>query len=116
MVAVTRPRVPVRGDIVWLNFAPTKGTEQAGHRPALILSHEIFNRASKRALVCPITSKAKGHPLEVKIPSFGKFKGGVVLSDQVRSVSWKERGVKRIDTAPPRTCTEVIEKINTLIN
>ena len=61
--------VPARGDIVWLSFTPQAGHEQAGHRPALVLSPEAYNEKTSLALCCPITSRVKGYPFEVDLPS-----------------------------------------------
>lgn len=86
-----------RGDIVWLEFTPTKGHEQSGRRPAIVLSPVEYNEQAGLMLVCPITSKAKSYPFEVQIK--GKVKG-VVLVDQVRSVDWRERSAEYIEAAP----------------
>jgi len=79
--------VPRRGDFIWLDFNPQKGHEQAGRRPALVLSMTDYNRQVGLAVVCPITSAAKGYPWEVMIPQ-GEFVVGVVLSDQIKNVDW----------------------------
>lgn len=78
--------VPERGHIVWLNFNPQSRHEQAGHRPALVISHKIYNEKAGLALVCPITSKIKNYPFTVNLPS--KEGGGCVLVDQIKSVDW----------------------------
>jgi len=82
-----RPYCPKRGDIVWLTFNPKAGHEQAGYRPALVLSPEPYNRKVGLAVLCPITSRAKGYPFEVKLPDGFKV-SGVVLSDQVKNLEW----------------------------
>ena len=79
---------PRRGDIVWLSFDPQSGHEQAGHRPALVLSPELYNRKTGLAVFCPVSSQEKGYPFEVKIPPGHKI-SGVILSDQVKSLDWK---------------------------
>ncbi len=81
--------IPDRGDIVWLNFSPIKGHEQAGARPALVLSPKTYNSKSDLMLACPITSKVKGYPFEVPIIA-GKV-NGVVLADQIKSLDWQAR-------------------------
>lgn len=81
--------VPDAGDIVWLNFSPQAGHEQAGHRPALVLSSAVYNKASKRMIACPLTTKIKGYPFEV--PMSGEIKS-VVLADQVKNLDWHARG------------------------
>src|SRR5436853_619060 len=82
--------VPERGDVVWIDFDPQAGHEQAGRRPAVVLSPASYNRRSGLALICPITSQSKGYPFEVVIPSDLRVTG-VVLSDQARSVDWRAR-------------------------
>lgn len=106
-------RVPERGDIVWLDFDPTEGHEQAGRRPALVLTDVRYNRATELALVCPITSKAKRRPLDIDI-SAGRIVGAV-LSDHVRSVSWPDRVVGYAAVAPRDVIDRVAERIAVLI-
>ena len=107
---------PSRWDIVWLDFNPAKGREQAGRRPALVLTSQAHNKITGLALVCPITSKIKGYPYEVELPATKKMERGAVLANQMRTVSWKERGAKRIEAAPPQIQAKVLEIIKTLIN
>jgi mRNA interferase MazF len=80
---------PDRGDIVWFNFSPHVGQEQAGLRPALVVSPISYNLRSGLMLACPITSKVKGYPFEVRIKL--KKIDGVILADQVKNVDWHER-------------------------
>ena len=112
---VARTRIPERGDVVWLDFNPTKGREQAGRRPALIISSAAYNRAAQLALVCPITSKQKGYPYEVAFSATPNIDSGAILTDQIRSVSWKERKAQRIEAIPPRVMVEVSAKLKSLI-
>jgi mRNA interferase MazF len=77
--------VPDRGDLVWLEFTPQAGSEQRGRRPALVLSPKTYNGKVGLALFCPVTSKIKGYPFEVKLPD-GSEVSGVVLSDQLKSL------------------------------
>jgi mRNA interferase MazF len=81
--------VPERGDIVWLDFDPQTGREQAGRRPALALSESRYHRITSRGLFCPITSKVKGYPFEVPIVA-GNI-SGVVLADHIKNLDWKAR-------------------------
>ena len=104
---------PDRGDLVWLEFDPKSGHEQAGRRPALVLSHGAYNRKVGLALFCPVTSRAKGYPFEVSLPA-GLEVAGVVLSDQVKNLDWKERKAKRICRAPRELVDEVLAKLATL--
>jgi mRNA interferase MazF len=105
---------PDRGDIVWLDFNPQAGHEQAGKRPALVLSPKFYNLRSGLALFCPITSKIKPYPYVIVIPADLEVKG-VVLSDQVKSFDWKARRIKFICKMPPNIVNEVIDKFSTLI-
>ncbi len=91
--------IPNRGDIVWVDFNPYRGHEQAGRRPALTVSPQSYNRKAGLALMCPITSKIKGYPFEVSVKQ-NKIQGAV-LADQIQSLDWKERNtrfIKKIDT------------------
>jgi mRNA interferase MazF len=81
---------PDRGDLVWVDFDPQAGREQAGRRPALVLSALAYNRRAGLAVMCPITSRRKGYPFEVSLPD-GLPLGGVVLVDHVRSLDWRVR-------------------------
>ncbi len=107
--------IPDSGDIVWIMFNPQAVHEQAGHRPALILSPQAYNGKVGLALLCPITSHVKGYPFEVKIPD-GLEVGGAILSDQVKSLDWKARQAKFSCKIPPSIFSEVVQKLNTLIN
>ena len=105
--------IPDRGDIVWLDFAPQTGHEQHGKRPAVVLSPQTYNKKSGLALFCPITTKQKGYPFEVKIET-GKI-SGVVLSDQIKSLDWQQRGAEFIAKTTEKEVNEIIKKINALI-
>jgi mRNA interferase MazF len=112
---VTDPPIPRRGDLVWLNFNPQAGHEQAGHRPALVLSPEEYNEKSSVALFCPVTSTVKGYPFEVDLPSGGAIVGAV-LADQVRSLDWRARRLTMAGVAPRRVVTEVLGKLHALLS
>ena len=105
---------PKRGDVVWLSFAPQAGHEQAGHRPALVLSPEAYNRKTGLAIFCPITSQVKGYPFEVHLPS-GLKASGVVLADQVKSFDWQARGAQFCCRIPGAALAEVLSKLNVLL-
>jgi mRNA interferase MazF len=90
--------IPDTADLVWLTFDPQAGREQAGLRPALVLSPMAYNRKAGLALVCPVTSQIKGYPFEVPVPS-GYGVTGVVLADHVKSVDWRARRASRIGRA-----------------
>lgn len=89
---MARTYVPEAGDIVWLEFDPQAGREQAGHRPALVLSPASYNTKVSLAVCCPLSTKAKGYPFEVQV-ELGKTTS-VVLSDQLKSLDWRERKAK----------------------
>lgn len=104
--------VPDRGDLVWLNFTPQKGHEQAGKRPALVLSPREYNAKAGLAIFCPVTSSKKAYPFEVVLS--GKV-SGVVLSDQVKSLDWRSREAEFISKADSKALTEVTENLQLLI-
>lgn len=106
--------VPDRGDIVKLNSSPQVGHEQAGFRPALILSPAKYNKRSSLALMCPITNQTKDYRFEVPLTE-GMQTSGVVLSDQVKSFDWRSRQVKFVEQAPADCVDEVLAKIATLL-
>ena len=112
---VTDDYVPSRGDIVWMSFTPQAGHEQAGHRPALVVSPREYNALTSLALCCPITSQVKGYPFEVGLPLTGNV-GGVVLADQIRSLDWKARGARFESRCAGTVVSEVIGKVGTLLN
>ena len=106
--------VPDAGHIVWLEFSPQAGHEQAGRRPGLVLSPRSYNEKSSVALFCPITSKIKGYPFEVLLPPSMRVTG-VVLSDQVRSLDWRARRARFEEQAPAQVVREVKEKLSVLL-
>ena len=106
--------VPVRGHVVWLAFSPQAGHEQAGHRPALVLSPQSYNEKTGMALFCPVTSRVKGYPFEVALPAAGPVTG-VVLSDQIRSLDWRARRARFAIQAPPQVLSEVREKLAVIL-
>lgn len=106
--------LPKRGDIVWLTFDPQAGHEQAGRRPALVLSPAAYNSKLGLALFCPITSQIKGYPFEVLLPAGLKI-SGAVLADQVRNLDWKARQATLISQLPKPTLLEVLQKVATLL-
>ena len=111
---MARRYVPERGDIVWLEFNPQAGSEQAGHRPALVVSPGAYNEKVGLALFCPITSSVKGYPFEVVLPGMNKI-SGAILSDQIKSLDWRVRKAKRMACAPQNVLEEVLAKILTLL-
>ncbi|MGL5805136.1 MAG: endoribonuclease MazF [Xenococcaceae cyanobacterium] len=105
---------PEQGDIIWLDFNPQLGREQANRRPSLVLSPFDYNRTVKLVLVCPITSRSKGYPFEVLIPD-GLAVSGVILSDQIKSFDWQLRKSEFICKAPDNIIRQVVVKINIIL-
>ena len=110
-----RTYVPQRGDVVWITLNPQAGHEQAGRRPALILSPQAYNGKVGLAILCPITTQIKGYPFEVLIPP-GLPITGAILADQVKNLDWRARKAELICRLPPRIMTEVFQKLGTLLS
>jgi mRNA interferase MazF len=100
---------------VWLSFDPHAGHEQAGRRPAVVISPRRYNSLSGLALLCPVTSQTKGYPFEVALPA-GLPIDGAVLSDQVRSLDWRARKASRICELPDSTIEEIVGKLEVLVS
>ena len=98
---------PDRGDLIWVSLNPQAGHEQAGRRPALVLSPVEYNSRVGLALMCPVTSRAKGYPFEVALPSD--------LADQIKSLDWGARRAEIACKAPKSVTNEVLGKLNTLL-
>jgi len=107
--------VPRRGDVIHLDFNPQTGHEQAGRRPALVLSPEEYNRKVGLVVVCPITSQSKGYPWEVAIPDNPRIYG-VVLADQVKNLDWRDRHAEFLCISADDLLDEVIEKTFALLS
>lgn len=102
--------VPDRGHVVWLDFSPQAGHEQAKRRPALVLSPRAYNAAAGFAFVCPITTKAKGYGFEVPIPT-SMTTQGLIISDQLRSLDWRARRAEFAEPASSNLVDEVLARI-----
>ena len=111
---VDKDYCPEKGDIVWLNFNPQSGHEQRGKRPAICISPYDYNKKVGLALFCPITSQIKAYPFEVLLPD-STSTGRVIISDQIKSLDWKVRGVEFIEKAPLLILEETIMKLSVLI-
>lgn len=107
-------RVPERGDAVWIDFDPQTGREQAGRRPAVVLSPAAYNGRVGLALLCPVTRQVKGYPFEVGIPD-GLPVAGVILADQVKSLDWRRRNATLIAALPAGTVAAVLRRVNALL-
>jgi mRNA interferase MazF len=106
--------IPKRGDVVWITFNPQAGHEQAGRRPAVVLSPKAYNGKVGLVLLCPITSQIKGYPFEVAIPD-GLPVNGVILSDQVKSLDWKARNAEKACSLPEESIKKVLQRVKALI-
>lgn len=106
--------VPEQGHAIWLTFSPHAGHEQAGRRPAVVLTPAAYNRKVGLLLVCPITAQVKSYPFEVALPP-GLPVSGVVLSDQVRSVDWRARQAAFLCELPELTVADIVAKLSTLL-
>lgn len=106
--------IPARGDILWLDFSPNLGHEQAGRRPALCISPLNYNSKVGLAIFCPITSNVKGYPFEVKLPVDIKI-NGVVLADQIKNLDWRRRKADFICRLPAEDINKVLGKIKSII-
>lgn len=109
---VARGWCPDEGDIIWLNFDPQAGHEQAGHRPAVILSPAAYNRLTGMLLCVPMTTRTKGYAFEVRIA--GK-RGGVALADQVKSFDWRARRATKKGRASTAELEEIRMKLRVLV-
>ncbi|MEI6072643.1 MAG: type II toxin-antitoxin system PemK/MazF family toxin [Verrucomicrobiae bacterium] len=109
------PQVPELGAIGWLVFDPQAGREQAGRRPALVLSHTRYNAKTGLAVFCPITSREKGYPFELPLPA-GLPVSGVVLCDHVRSLDWQQREWQPICKTPSTVVQDVLARMLTLFD
>ena len=103
---------PDAGDIVWLDFDPQAGHEQAGHRPALVLSPARYNGARGMMVCCPMTSRLKGYVFEVVV---SRQPPSAVLADQIKSLDWRARGAARKGVVNAQVLAEVQAKIRALL-
>jgi mRNA interferase MazF len=111
---MVRPYVPDAGDIVWISFNPQTGHEQAGHRPAVVLSPAAYNVKTSLMVCCPMTTQIKYYPFEVVIAGAGASPGAV-LADQVKSLDWRKRRAKHKGKISVAELAELRAKIRTLI-
>ena len=106
--------VPERGDIVWLTFDPQAGHEQAGRRPAVVLSPAVYNAKSGLALFAPVTSQVKGYPFEVILPE-GLGVSGAVLADHIKNLDWRARKAELISRLPAEAVAQVLRRAAVLL-
>jgi mRNA interferase MazF len=107
-----QPYVPDAGDIVWISFNPQAGHEQAGHRPAVVLSPAAYNAKTGLMVCCPMTTQIKNYPFEVVVAGDSP---SAVLADQVKSLDWRKRRARRKGTISPAELADVRAKIRALI-
>jgi mRNA interferase MazF len=104
--------VPDSGDVVWLHFDPQAGHEQAGHRPALVLSPARYNGLRGMMICCPMTSRIKGYPFEVVL---SRDPPSTVLADQIKSLDWRARGAVHKDRVSSEVLAEVRARLKVLL-
>jgi mRNA interferase MazF len=114
-VVGSKPYVPQRGDVIWITLNPQPGHEQAGRRPALVLSPATYNSKVGLAILCPLTNQIKGYPFEVLVPPDLSITGAI-LADQVKNLDWRARDAELICSLPRRTVVEVLQKLTTLLS
>jgi mRNA interferase MazF len=107
--------IPRQGDLVHLTFDPQSGHEQKGRRPALVISHQAFNKATGLTIVCPVTNTDAKIPFHVKIPSSVKNITGFIMTEQVKSVDFRAREVQKICEAPRDVLNEVLSLLDACI-
>ena len=105
---------PNAGDLIFIDFNPQAGHEQAGRRPALVLSPSSYTKITKLSIMCPVTSRKKGYPFEVDLPKGLKI-SGVVLTDQIKCLDISARRAEIRDSVPSEILSEVREKLKTLL-
>ena len=111
----SRNYVPKCGDVVWITMNPQAGHEQAGRRPAVVLSPQTYNSKVGLAILCPFTNQVKGYPFEVLLPA-GLPIVGAILSDQVKSLNWHARNVEFICTLSDEAISEILQKLGALLS
>ena len=110
---MSRARVPRRGDIVRLDFDPPAGHEQAGFRPAVVISNSLYNENASTIVVCPVTSRARGWPFEVALPVASRVQG-FVLVDQIRVVDWRARKARVLGACSADIMDEIDARLDVL--
>jgi mRNA interferase MazF len=114
-VVGSKPYIPQRGDVILITLNPQAGHEQAGRRPALVLSPVTYNGKVGLAILCPLTNQIKGYPFEVLVPA-GLSITGAILADQVKSLDWRVRSAEFMCSLPRGTVAEVLQKLTTLLS
>ena len=104
------PYVPARGDVVWIHLDPQAGHEQAGHRPALVVSRRAFNRKTGLIIICPVTSRQKRNAFEIALP-LGLAVRGVVMTHHVKSLDWQARDAQFMARVPAQFVDQVLMSV-----
>ncbi len=111
---VAREYVPDSGDLIWLDFTPQAGREQAGRRPAVVLSPRSYNEKTSLAVVCPVTSRVKGYPFEVSLPPGLRIRGAI-LSEHLKNLDWRQRQAEKSGKIPRAILEQVRARIAALL-
>ncbi len=111
---VAREYVPDAGDLIWLDFTPHAGREQAGRRPAVVLSPRSYNEKTSLAVVCPVTSRVKGYPFEVSLPAGSRLRGAI-LSDHLKNFDWRHRQAQKAGKIPRSILEQVRARVAALL-
>lgn len=111
---VAREYIPDAGDLIWLDFTPQAGREQAGRRPAVVLSPRRYNEKTRLAVVCPVTSHVKGYPFEVPVPP-GLPVRGAILADHLKNLDWRQRQAQKAGKIPRATLGQVRDRVAALL-
>jgi mRNA interferase MazF len=111
---VAREYIPDAGDLIWLDFTPEAGREQAGRRPAVVLSPRRYNEKTSLAVVCPVTSHVKGYPFEVTVPP-GLPIRGAILADHLKNLDWRQRQAQKAGKIPRAILAQVRDRIAALL-
>jgi mRNA interferase MazF len=111
---VAREYVPDAGDLIWLDFTPQAGREQAGRRPAVVLSPRSYNEKTSLAVVCPVTSHVKGYPFEVSLPAGSRIRG-TILSDHLKNLDWRQRQAQKAGKIPRSILEQVRARVAALL-
>jgi len=108
--------VPNRGDIIYIDFNPTRGHEQRGKRPALVVSPAAFNARTGTLWACPVTSSQRGWAFETSLDDYDLKTSGAVRADQIKTLDFKSRGYSFRETAPTAVTDDVLAKIQAVLN
>ncbi|CAM3652329.1 mRNA-degrading endonuclease [Deinococcus saxicola] len=106
---------PKRGQLIWTDFEPSRGHEQGGRRPAVVISDSHYNRVTRLMVCLAVTSRAKGYFTELPLPEGMKLRG-VILTSHVYTLDWQDRGVEVIETVPPEILEDAVNRLMGLVS